>query len=103
MGGKVSQFGSHLHFPSSSSCVGRIPGWNTPGFAWPNQFPTFLWASVYPFVTMEWEPFALTRRADAMSGGRALAILAGRSLGRLQHIWAGHSRSNLQGWVNEER
>lgn len=53
--------------------------------------------------TLEWETFALTRRADAMSAGRALAILLGRSLGRLQHIWAGNSRANLQGWVNEER
>lgn len=52
---------------------------------------------------MEWEPFALTRRADAMSGGRALGVLAGRSLGRLQRSWAGNLRSNLQGSGNEER
>lgn len=53
--------------------------------------------------TLEWEPFARTRRADAMNAGRALAILFGRSSVRLQHIWAGNSRSNLQGSVNEKR
>lgn len=56
---------------------------------------------MYPFVTLEWEPFALTRRTDETSARRAQAILAGRPLNRLQHIWAGNLRSNLQGWVSE--
>lgn len=86
--------------PSSSSWVGGIPGrillLDLDDF---DQVPPSLCGSVYPFVTLEWEPLALTRRSDA---GRALAIIAGRLLGRLQlPCQAGNLRSNLQGWVSE--
>lgn len=56
------------------------------------KVPTYLWASVYPSVTLEQEPFAFSERGEQMSEHweRALSKLSGEGCSL---------ELRLQGWA----